>query len=179
MDSTAKTVKKPFYVNYTKRKGKKTRKHKEWLTTETWALNTERKRVKDRINQTQVQQEKQELQACYWDKNPEVKRSARTDKKSFMTQEAETAADQKNMKRLYEITRTLSGKKKNSKPSRPVKDKNGNTILREEDQRARRTEHFNETLNRLAPSVPFDIPHLVNSLLLTPAPLPSMRSSRS
>ena len=49
-------------------------------------------------------------------------------------------------------------KKKNSNPSRPVKNKNGNTISGEEEQRARWTEHFTETLNRPAPSVPPDIP---------------------
>ena len=87
--------------------GKKTRKHKEWLTTETWTLITERKRLKDQINQTQVQEEKQELQAHYWDKNQEVKRSAKKDKRSFieeLTQEAETTVNQRNMKRLYDIT---------------------------------------------------------------------------
>ena len=71
--------------------GKKTREHKEWLTTETWASITERKQLKDMINQTQDQEEKQELQARYWDKNREVKRNARKDKRNFiekLTQEA-------------------------------------------------------------------------------------------
>jgi hypothetical protein len=49
------------------------------------------------------------------------------------------------MKILYEITRSLS--QKNSNPTRQVKDKNGETITREEDQRARWEEHFKETLN--------------------------------
>jgi hypothetical protein len=39
------------------------------------------------------------------------------------------------MKRLNKITRTLS--RKNSNPTRPVKDKTGETITKEEDQRAR------------------------------------------
>ena len=62
----------------------------------------------------------------------------------------------RNMKRLYEITRTLSGK--NSNPTRPVKDKNGDIITIEEDQRARWAEHFRETLNRPPPPTPPDIP---------------------
>ena len=139
--------------------GKKTRHHKEWLTTDTWAIITERKKLKDLINQTQDQAEKQELQRRYWETNKEVKRSARSDKRKFieeLTEEAETAAYQRNMKRLYEITRTLSGK--NSNPSRPVKDKNGNAIATEEEQRARWAEHFKETLNRPAPPTPPDIP---------------------
>ena len=62
----------------------------------------------------------------------------------------------KNIKRLHEITRTLSGK--NSNPSRPVKDEKGNIQSGEEAQRARWAEHFKETLNRPAPPAPPDIP---------------------
>ena len=139
--------------------GRKTRKHKEWITSDTWTLITERKSLKDRINQTQDQDEKHELQAQYWEKNRQVKKSARKDKRSHieeLTSEAETASGQRNMKRLYEITRALSGK--NNNPSRPVKDKDGNTIPGEEEQRARWAEHFKETLNRPAPLAPPDIP---------------------
>ena len=53
---------------------------------------------------------------------------------------------------MYAITTTLSGK--NSNPSRPVKDKSGNLLSSEGDQRARRAEHFKETLNRPAPQTP-------------------------
>ena len=94
--------------------GKKKRKHKEWITTETWATIRERKQLKDLVNKTQNQEQKQELKAHYWEKNRQVKKSARRDKRNFieeLTGEAETAAGQRNMKRLYEITRTLSGKK--------------------------------------------------------------------
>nr|KAG5695646.1 hypothetical protein BaRGS_029136 [Batillaria attramentaria] len=139
--------------------GKKTRQHKEWLTSDTWDLITERKRLKDLINHTDVQDHKRDLQAQYWDVNRQVKRSARNDKRNFinyLTEEAETAAGQRNMKRLYEITRTLSGK--NNNPTRPVKDKNGQIITKEEDQRTRWAEHFKETLNRPPPPVPPDIP---------------------
>ena len=139
--------------------GKKEKKHKEWLTQDTWAAIAERKQLKDRVNRSQDQAEKLELQAQYWAKNREVKRSARSDKRKFiheLTEEAENAAGQRNMKRLYEITKALSGK--NNNPSRPVKDKNGNTIATEEEQRARWAEHFKETLNRPAPLTQPDIP---------------------
>ena len=64
--------------------GKKTRKHKEWIRTETWTLITERKQLKDQINHTQNQEQKQELQAHYWVMNRQVKRSARKDKRRFI-----------------------------------------------------------------------------------------------
>lgn len=131
--------------------GKKTRKHKEWLISITWDLIMERKRLKDLVNQTDIQEYKRGLQAQYWNVNWEVKNSARNDKKHFihdLTEETETAAGQQNMKRLCEITRVLSGK--NSNPTKPVKDKNGEIILKE-DQRARWTEYFKETFNRPPP----------------------------
>jgi len=139
--------------------GKKTRKNKEWLTSETWATIEHRKQLKVQINQAQDQEEKQELRAQYWDQNKQVKKMARKDKRNFieeLTAEAENAAGQRNMKRLYEITRTLSGK--NSNPSRPVKDRNGNTVSGEEDQRKRWAEHFKEILNRPPPVAPPDVP---------------------
>ncbi|RUS90025.1 hypothetical protein EGW08_002212 [Elysia chlorotica] len=139
--------------------GKKTRKRKEWLTPETWDIITERKRLNDLINHTDEVEHKRDLQEQYWAVNRQVKRSARDDKRKFihdLTEEAETAAGQRNMKRLYEITRTLSGK--NSNPTRPVKGKNGETIKGEEEQRARWAEHFRETLNRPPPATPPDIP---------------------
>ena len=66
-----------------------------------------------------------------------------------MTEEAETAAGQGNMKRLYEITRTLSGK--NSNHNKPVKDNNGRVITSDVEQRDRWVQHFKEVLNRLPP----------------------------
>lgn len=95
--------------------GKKTRQHKEWLTANTWTLINDRKQLKNDMNQTQDLQQKQDLQAQYWELNSQVKKSTRADKRSFihdLTEEAETAAGRRDMKRLYEITRTLSGKNK-------------------------------------------------------------------
>jgi len=95
--------------------GKKTRQHKEWLSANTWTLIKERKQLKNDINQTQDLQQKQDLQAQYWKLNRQVTKSTRADNRSFihdLTEEAETAAGKRDMKRLYEITRTLSGKNK-------------------------------------------------------------------
>ena len=87
-----------------------------------------------------------------------------------LTAETESAAGQRNMKHLYEMTRTLSSI--NSNPSRPVKGKDGNIILGEEQQRARWAEYFKERLNRPAPSVPPVIP-LPNKLFDINTNLPS------
>ncbi|GFR92365.1 hypothetical protein ElyMa_004351200 [Elysia marginata] len=70
------------------------RKHKEWLITETRTLVALRKLWKDQINQTQVQEEKTELEIRYLEANWQVKRIARQDKSNFigeLTTEAEPA----------------------------------------------------------------------------------------
>jgi hypothetical protein len=94
--------------------GKREREQKEWMTQETWEKIERRRELKQKINRCQDQQEKTDLRAQYWEANREVKRDARNDKREFvhgLTEEAETAVNQNNMKRLYEITRALSGKK--------------------------------------------------------------------
>ncbi|WP_353803954.1 hypothetical protein, partial [Acinetobacter baumannii] len=57
--------------------------------------------------------------------------------------EVETAAGAKDMKRLYEITRALTGK--STRPSRPIKDTNGEVLTSETSQRARWAEHFEKS----------------------------------
>ena len=139
--------------------GKKTKKHKEWLSLDTWNLITERTRLKGKINMLKDQDERQTLQSLYWEKTRGIQTSARRDKRKFvedLTEEAETAAGKRDMKRLYEITRQLSGKW--NKPTRPVQDKNGDIITGEENERKRWAEHFEEILNRPPPPAPPNIP---------------------
>ena len=91
-------------------------------------------------------------------KHQEVKGSVKDDRRHYydeLATRAETAAEQRNMKELYNITRQLSGK--SSKSEKPVKDKNGNTMTTMEDQRQRWAEHFKELLNRPAPETLADI----------------------
>ena len=59
------------------------------------------------------------------------------------------------MKGLYDTTKKLAGKFRN--PERPVKNKSGRQIMREEQQRKRWVEHFEELLNRPLPQNPPDI----------------------
>lgn len=83
------------------------------MTPETWDKIIKRKELKQKINQCQDLQEKEDLRTRYGEANHQVKKSARGNKRRFiheMTEEAEMVGRQKNMKRLYEITQTLSGK---------------------------------------------------------------------
>ena len=151
--------------------GKKTKKHKKWLSTEKWNLITERTQLKVKINQTEDRDEKQTQRALYWEKNRQVRKSARKDKRKFvedLTEEAETAAGKRDMKRLYEITRELSGKR--NKPMCPVKDKNGDIVTGENKERKRWAEHFEEILNRPPPPAPPDIPPATKPLEVNTGP---------
>ena len=151
--------------------GKKQRKHKEWMSAETWAKIEARKELKQKINQCQEGLEKENLRNQYWEANRMVRKSAREDKRHFiyqMTEEAEKAAGQGNMKRLYEITRTLSGKSSN--PNKPVKDKDGKIITSDVGQRDRWVQHFQEILNRPPPSSTPDIPPEMQLLNISTGP---------
>ena len=59
------------------------------------------------------------------------------------------------MKKMYDTTRLLSGKR--TVQNTPVKDKNVVVLTRTDDQLNRRKEHFQEILNRPAPENPPDL----------------------
>ena len=92
--------------------------------------------MKVEINSCTEQPKKSNLTSRYWQLNKDVRKSAKKDKKAFfdtLATEAESAAGQRNMKRPYDITRTLSGKR--SKPPEPVKNKDGVIITEEQKQK--------------------------------------------
>ena len=133
--------------------GKRRKSQKEWLSADTWNLITQRKRLKVEINSCTEQAKKNNLKSRYWQLDKDVRKSAKKDKKAFfdtLATEAESVAGQRNMKRLYDITRTMSGKR--SRPLEPVKNKDGVIITQEQEQRARWAEHFRDILNRPPPT---------------------------
>lgn len=100
--------------------GKKGQEHKVWMTPETWAKIEKRREPKQKINQCQDLQEKEDLSVQHGEANRQVKKST-SDKRRFIHGMTEDAERQDNMKGLYEITQTLSGK--NANPCKPIKDK--------------------------------------------------------
>ena len=73
-----------------------------------------------------------------------------------LADEAEEAARRQDLKTLYRITKTLSGKYINNNVL--VKDKEDNIIFSEADKITRWKEHFQTILNRPEPYVIADIP---------------------
>ena len=72
-----------------------------------------------------------------------------------IARQAREAAEQRDIKRVYDTTRLLSGRK--MVQSNPLQDKNGVVLTRTEDQLNRWKEHFQEVLNRPAPENPPDL----------------------
>ena len=95
----------------------------------------------------------------------EVKKSARRDRRDHverMTQDAVDAAGRGDMRELYQITKSLAGKK--STQPQHVLSKDGETLTSPEEQLERWREHFQDLLNRPLPPNPADIPPAYRTL---------------
>ena len=139
--------------------GKRKRKHQEWISPDTLQKVEKRRELKEKVNCSKTRAAKQAAAQLYSEANIDVKKSARRDKRDFvdrLTEEAEAAAGQGNMKALYDTTRKLAGKFQNA--SRPVKSKNGQTLNTTEEQLGRWAEHFKELLNQVPPPDKANIP---------------------
>ena len=138
--------------------GHQKHQHKDWISVETLRKMDIRKAKKTVVNNSRTRASKAKAQEEYAEANKDVKRSIKADKRTFvdgLAEEAEQAAGSGNLKQLYDTTRKLAGKY--GRPERPVKDRQGKTIMGKEDQLNRWAEHFEELLNRPSPSNQPDI----------------------
>ncbi|PIK41764.1 endonuclease-reverse transcriptase [Apostichopus japonicus] len=146
--------------------GTRKRKQKPWIGVESWKKVEERKHIKMKIENAKSIRIKQQLQAEYKAKDKEVKSSMRSDKRKWVDSlagDAQRAAENGQMKTLYELTKTICNEK--PRHATGVKDKQGNIITDEEGKRTRWKAHFEEILNRDFPTNPVvkisdDIPEL-------------------
>ena len=132
--------------------------HKDWISPESIQLLQARKGKKAAVNSSHTRAEKARAQEEYGHAHKATCKSIRADKQTYfdnLESEAEEAASRNDMKTLYSITQTLSGKF--GKSERPVKDKHGKAIAGKEEQKNRWREHFEEILNRPSPANPPDI----------------------
>ncbi|CAG2246715.1 unnamed protein product [Mytilus edulis] len=86
-------------------------------------------------------------------KEKEVRQCVRKDKRAYienLASQAEEAANMRNMKDLYDTTKKLAGKFRQT--GQQVKDKNGKVLTTIEEQIARWAEYFKELLNRPPPA---------------------------
>jgi len=148
--------------------GRKTTQHKDWISSETIRKVEERKKMKAKLNESRTRAAKAEAARLHAEANKEVKRSTRQDKRNFvdaLAEKAEQAAQQKNMKELYDTTRKLSGKRRTT--DHPVKDTTGEVLTKQEDQLRRWMEYFKDLLNRPPPTDPPDIQPAEETLPIT------------
>ncbi|CAG2233590.1 unnamed protein product [Mytilus edulis] len=92
--------------------GYKNKERKEWISEKTWALIMERKLLKSKTNQATGEQQER-TKDLYNSKEKEVKKNAKADKKAYIdkiAEEAENASKVGDMRKLYNITKQLSGR---------------------------------------------------------------------
>ena len=122
------------------------------MSAGTWDKIEERKKLKEKLLTTKSQRVHDLVEQEYKNKDKEVKKSARNDKRTHveeMANTAEQAAIRGEMSTVFRITRQLCGKPTNR--AGLVKDKNGAHITTEKEQSARWVEHFREVLNSPEP----------------------------
>ena len=86
--------------------GHRERKSKTWISAKSWNKIDERRKLKKKFKETRSERRKIE----YNEKNKEVKRSLRTDKREWaktLAREAEEAARNGNLKEVYEVRKML------------------------------------------------------------------------
>ncbi|XP_071177625.1 craniofacial development protein 2-like [Mytilus edulis] len=91
--------------------GFKDRKQPEWITTNSIHKIQERKQIKQKINATRSQRQKEKLEKDYKDKKKEVKFSTRDDKRKYIdniAKSAEEAANRGEQNKLYMLSKKIS-----------------------------------------------------------------------
>ena len=122
--------------------GKPRKKNKPWITEESWRLIDQRQQINEKILSTRSERVKGQLRTKYKEKNKEVKRSLKSDKKKWIQKiafEAEEAAGRRQMKTLYDLTKKLC----NERPRNTAKvlDKEGRLLSKNAEVQKRWTEH--------------------------------------
>ena len=158
LDEKNAVIQRAFTETSQKILGHRKKQRKDWISDKTWDLIEERKAKKHKLLACKSPEAREQLSQEYKAKNTEVKKSSRRDKRNYidnLTSEAQNAADRGDTRTVYKITKSLTGGFTNT--STIVKDKEGNTLAKEEDQLARWAEHFHEILNRGDPDEEIDI----------------------
>ena len=134
--------------------GRRKTKCKSWISMESWSKIGERRKLKKKIGDARSERLKNKARNDYREKDKEVKRSLRKDKRDWINdvaQEAEDAVSQGQMNGVYEATRKLCNE--GPRKTGMEKNKGGKLSTKEGEVKARWQEHFTEVLNRPVPEV--------------------------
>lgn len=128
---------------------------KEWILDRTWALINERRMMKNRLN-IAPPEERSEVMRMYSETNRKVGRSARADKRRWLSRVADSAqqaADSNNMRETYRISKRLTSSL-GPAVHHPVKSSTGEVLTTEDAQMERWSEYFEDILNKQPPMIP-------------------------
>lgn len=115
-----------------------------WISEDTWRLIGERKALKALLNRAENATHRHQYNL----KEKEVKKSARKDRRTYISlfaKEAEDAASKYDMRTLYRKTKAMAKGSTNS--NQPIRDKRGNVLSTVDQQLNRWREHYEELLN--------------------------------
>ena len=136
--------------------GKKRRKKKPWISETTWRLIDQRADIHKKILATHSDRLKGRLQDLYREKDREIKRQVRSDKRQWVDDNAtqvEEAARHQNMRTLYGLTKKLCNDER-PQQSVVIEDRDGKLFNGKEETLRRWNEHFKEIINKEAPIRP-------------------------
>ncbi|KAK3515143.1 hypothetical protein QTP70_007459 [Hemibagrus guttatus] len=129
IDSFNKALKEAAEETIGYRKNVKT----EWISNDTWKTIEERRQIKKKLLDSKSPRLKERITSWYREKDREVKTSTRRDKRRHIEQlaeDAERAAEQKDMKTVYMTTKKLRGDRGQNQDI-PVRAKDGTPITEE------------------------------------------------
>ncbi|XP_065371295.1 uncharacterized protein LOC135963389 [Calliphora vicina] len=116
--------------------GYKAHIRKQWISDDTWSLITKRKYLKAALNSAKTRNVKANLRSQYTAADRLVKRSARNDKRTWVSNistEAQVAADTNRSGELYKLVKRIINKPSIS--GRPIRYDDGILITSKDEQR--------------------------------------------
>ena len=135
--------------------GFRKRKVKPWISPDSWREIEARGKIKQAVDGAKSARIKKRKQQQYREKDVEVKRALRRDKRKWMdniAEEAEKCAALGQMKGVYDGLKKLCNDRPRTVDA--VKDKAGKLLTTEAEVKKRWEEHFCEVLNRPVPETP-------------------------
>ena len=105
------------------------------------------------MNEAKTRYQKRVAQRLHTEAHQEARTSIREDKRKYiddLANKAEDAANQGDMASLYSISRMLTNRRMPT--SKPIRNKQGKILTSDSEQAKRWAEHFEEILNRPAPT---------------------------
>jgi hypothetical protein len=144
--------------------GYRKRKVKPCISPDSYKKIDERGKIKEAVDGAKSDRIKTMKKEQYRQKDIEVKRALRRDKREWIdniAREAEKSAARGQMKGVYDAAKTLSNTRVRTMDA--VKDKTGKLLTTEDEVKKRWEVHFCEVLNRPVPDV--HLPSLLDFIL--------------